>query len=93
MPVVAAIALPIFIFLLPLLMFLLLVPGCLSTDEASLLRALFPFLMPLSSVMWFIVLHRLITHERSRYLHQFLVFLATAILMFTMIKLGIYRFQ
>jgi hypothetical protein len=91
MPIVAAIAFPIFVFLLPLLMILLLVPGSLSADEASLLRVLFPFLMPPSSVMWFIVLHRLFTHRRSRYFHQFLVFLATAILIFLMIKLGVYR--
>jgi hypothetical protein len=91
MPVVAAIAFPVFIFLLPLLMFLLLVPGYLSADEAWLLRVLFPFLMPLSSVMWFIAVHRLVAHRRSSYLSQFLVFLATAIFMFLMIRLGIYR--
>ncbi len=51
MPLVAAVAFPVFIFLLPLLMFLLLVPGYLSADEAWLLRLLFPFLMPFSSVI------------------------------------------
>lgn len=91
MPVVAAVAFPVFIFLLPLLMFLLLVPGYLSADEAWLLRVLFPFLMPFSSVMWFIVGHRLVAHRRSSYLHQFFVFLATAIFMFLMIRRGIYR--
>jgi hypothetical protein len=91
MPVVAAIALPVFIFFLPLFMLLLLVPGWLSADEAWMLRAIFPFLMPFSSVMWFIVLHRIIAGRRSRYVHQFLVFVATAILMFLMIRLGIYR--
>lgn len=91
MPVVAAVAFPVFVFLLPWLMLLLFVPGSLSADEAWLLRTLFPFLMPLSSVMWFTVLHRLLTHRRSRYLHQFFVFLATAIFMFLMIRLGIHR--
>jgi hypothetical protein len=91
MPVITAIAVPVFVFLLPLLMFLRLVPGSLSADEASLLRGLFPFLMPLSAVMWFIVLHRLLTRRRSRYLHQFFVFVATAILLFVMINLGVYR--
>jgi len=91
MPVVAAVAFPVFIFLLPLLMFLLLVPGYLSADEALQLRVLFPFLMPFSSVLWFIVVHRLVAHRRSSYLHQLFVFLATAIFMFLMIRLGIYR--
>jgi hypothetical protein len=91
MPLVAAVAFPVFIFLLPLLMFLLLVPGYLSADEAWLLRLLFPFLMPFSSVIWFIVAHRLVADRRSRYLHQLFVFFATAIFMFLMIRLGIYR--
>ena len=91
MPVVAAVAFPVFIFLLPLLMFLLLVPGCLSADEAWRLQVLLPFLMPFSSVLWFIVVHRLVAHRRSSYLHQLFVFLATAIFMFLMIRLGIYR--
>jgi hypothetical protein len=90
MPVVA-VAFPVFIFLLPLLMFLLAVPGYLSADEAWLLRLLFPFLMPFSSVMWFIVVHRLVAHRRSSYVHQLFVFLATAIFMFLMIRVGVYR--
>lgn len=91
MPVAAAIAFPIFIFLLPLLMLLLLLPGALSPDEAWALRGLFPFLMPLSSVMWFILVHRLIAHRRSCYFHQFLMFLTTAFFMFLLIRTGIYR--
>jgi hypothetical protein len=75
MSVVAAVAFPVFIFLLPLLMFLILVPGYLSADEAWLLRTLFPFLMPFSSVMWFTVAHRLVAHRRSSYLHKFWCFL------------------
>lgn len=69
-----------------------------STSSASLhvrqywlLRVLFPFLMPFSSVMWFIMAHRLVAHRRSSYLHQLFVFLATVIFMFLMIRLGIYR--
>lgn len=91
MPILAAIAFPVFVFLLPLLMLLLLVPGSLSADEAWMLRAVFPFLMPFSSVLWFIVLHRITTHRRSHYSHQLFVFLATALLMFLLIKLGVYR--
>lgn len=90
MPIVAAIAFPVFVFLLPLLMLLAFVPGALSADEAGLLRMCFPFLSPFSAVLWYILLHRIVTHRRSRYLHQFLVFLATATLMFALIKLGIY---
>ncbi len=93
MPVVTAIAFPIVIFLLPLLMFLLLVPGYLSADEAWLLRVLFPFLTPFSSVLWFIVAHRFVAHRRSSYLHQLFVFLATAIFMFALIRMGVYRVQ
>ena len=90
MEIVAAIAFPIFIFLLPLLMFLPLIPG-MPADEAWLLRVCFPFLSPFSAVLWLIVLHRLIARRRSPYFHQFLVFAAMAILMYAMIKLGIYR--
>lgn len=91
MPILAAIVFSIFVFVLPLLMLLTFVPGALSADEAWLLRACFPFLSPPSAVLWFIVLHRLFTYRRSRYLHQFLVFLATPTLMFLLIKLGVYR--
>ena len=90
MEIVAAIAFPIFIFLLPLLMFLPLIPS-MPADEAWLLRVCFPFLSPFSAVLWFIVLHRLIAHRRSSYLHQFLVFAATSILMYGFVRLGIYR--
>jgi hypothetical protein len=91
MSVVAAVAFPVFIFLLPLLMFLILVPGYLSADEAWLLRTLFPFLMPFSSVMWFTVAHRLVGPSAFELSPQVLVFLAAAIFMFLMIRLGIYR--
>jgi hypothetical protein len=91
MPIAATIAFPVFVFLLPLLILLLLVPGSSSTDEVSLLLALLPILMPLSSVMWFTVLHRLYAHRRSRHFHQFLLFLVTAIPMFLMTRLGTYR--
>jgi len=70
MDIFAAIAFPIFIFLLPLLMFLSLMAG-MPADEAWLLRVCFPFLSPFSAVLWFIVLHRLIARRRSRYFHQF----------------------
>ncbi len=91
MPVIAGFVFPIFVFLLPLFMVLLLVPGSLSADETWLLRFSFLFLMPLSSVMWFVVVHRLVTRRRSRYFHQFLVLVATAVLMFMLISVGIYR--
>jgi len=45
MEIFVAIALPIFIFLLPLLMFLPLITG-MPADEAWLLRVCFPFLSP-----------------------------------------------
>jgi len=41
--------------------------------------------------MWFILMHRIVTHRRSRWFHQFLVFLSTGILMFMMIRVGIYK--
>ena len=81
MKILAAIAFPIFIFLLPLLMFLPLMLGT-PADEAWLLRVCFPFLSPFSAVLWFIVLHRLIARRRSSYFHQFPVFAATATLMY-----------
>lgn len=93
MPVVTAIAFPVFVFLLPLLMLLLFVPGSLSADETWMLRVCFPFLAPFSAVLWFIALHRFVTHRRSRHFHQFLVFLAAAVLVFTMLGLGVYRIR
>ena len=90
MEIFVAIAFPIFIFLLPLLMFLPLILGMLA-DEAWLLRVCFPFLYPFSAVLWFIVLHRLMAHRRSTYFHQFFVFAATSILMYGLVRLGIYR--
>lgn len=91
MSVAAALLFPVFIFALPLLMLLLFVPGSLSADEAWLLRVCFPLLSPFSAVLWFIVLHRVATHRRSRYLHQFVVFIATAVLIFMLVRLGVYR--
>jgi hypothetical protein len=90
MEIFAAIAFPIFIFLLPLLVLLPVMPGMPAVD-AWLLRVCFPFLSPFSAVLWLIVLHRLIARRRSRYFHQFLVFAATAILLYGLARLGIYR--
>jgi hypothetical protein len=64
-----------------------LIPG-MPADEAWLLRVCFPFF---SAVLWFIVLHRLMAHRRSTYFHQFFVFAATSILMYGLVRLGIYR--
>jgi hypothetical protein len=93
MPVVAAVALPLFILLLPFLMLLLLVPGFLSQDEARLLRTCSPFLSPVAAVLWYIVLHRVVARRRSRYLHQFLVLVPMAVLMFMLIEARIYRIR
>lgn len=84
MPVLAAIAFVLFVFLLPVVVQL----PSLSTEEAWLPHASFPLPAPFSSVLWFIVLHRLIAQRRSRYLDQVLVFVATAILILLMIRLS-----
>ena len=89
MSIVSIIAFALFVFLLPLLVLL----SGLSADEAWLVRVLFPFLAPFSSVIWFIILHRVITHRRSGYRDQSLVFLATSILTFLLIRLGVYRIR
>ena len=84
MEIFAAIAVPIFI-----LMF------TFGTWYAARRRAVaarvLSLFIPFSAVLWLIVLHRLIARRRSPYFHQFLVFAAMAILMYAMIKLGIYR--
>jgi hypothetical protein len=49
------------------------------------------FLSPFSAVLWFVLLHWIITGRRSSYFHQFLVFVATAVLIFILIRLGVYR--
>lgn len=84
MPVLAAIAFVLFVFLLPAVVLL----PSLPAEKAWLPHVWFALLAPFSSVLWFIVLHRLITQRRSRYLDQVLVFIATAILILLMIRLG-----
>ena len=87
MPFLAAMALPIYILLLPFLMLLLLVP-VLPPDDAWLLKVSFTFLAPLSATFWYIFAHRLLAHKRSKYRDQFAVFVATVLLFGLMLKLG-----
>ena len=89
MPVLAAIALPIYTLLLPFLMLLLLVPS-LPTEDARFLKASFTFLAPFSRTLWFIIIHRILTHVRSKYSTQLVVFVATTAGVLVMLKFGIY---
>lgn len=89
MPLVAAIALPIYTLLLPFLMLLLLIPS-LPTEDEWFLKASFTFLAPFSSTLWFIIIHRTVTHECSKYSTQFAVFVGTSASLLGMLKLGVY---
>lgn len=88
MPFLAAMALPIYILLLPFLMLLLLVP-VLPPDDAWLLKESFTFLAPFSATFWYIFAHRLLAHQRSRFRNQFAVFVATVLLIVLIFKLGV----
>lgn len=90
LPFVAAVALPIYILLLPFLMLLLFVPG-FPADDACFLRGSFTVLAPLSATLWYILAHRLVTHKRSRYCTQFTVFAGTALIVIAMLALRVYR--
>jgi hypothetical protein len=89
MPLAAAIALPIYTLLLPFLMLLLLIPG-FPAEDAWFLKASFTVLAPFSSTLWFIIVRRRLTHERSRYSAQLGVFVGTGVVVMVMLKLGIY---
>jgi hypothetical protein len=90
LPSLAAVALPIYILLLPFLMLLLFVPG-FPADDAWLLRVSFTVLAPFSATLWYILAHRLITHKQSGYSSQFTVFVGTALIVVAMLALRIYR--
>ncbi len=77
LPFLAAVAVPIYILLLPFLMLLLFGPG-FPADDACFLRGSFTVMAPFCATLWYILAHRLITHKRSRYRTQFTVFAGTA---------------
>ena len=90
MPFLAAVAVPIYILLLPFLMLLLFVPG-FPADDARFFRESFTVLAPFSATLWYILVHRLVTHKRSRYRTQFTVFAGTALIVVAMLALRVYR--
>lgn len=88
MPFLAAVALSIYLLLLPFLMLFLFVPG-FPANDACFLRGSFTVLAPFSATLWYILAHRLVTHKRSGYRAQFTVFAGTALIVIAMLALRI----
>jgi hypothetical protein len=90
MQILAAIALPVFILLLPFICLWVFLFGGASADEVWMLKVSFTVLAPFSSTLWFIIVHPMVKHHRSGYGMQFLVFTGTAIVVFLMLRAGVY---
>ena len=80
MEIVAAIAVPIWIFLLPLIMLIpLAAPGWLSGDEVWLIWGPPAWVMlPFSGALWWITIRRLVFHRPGGFIMPWFVWLLTA---------------
>ena len=88
--IVAAVALPLYCFLLPFFMLWLLTPWC-SAENQWFLMALFTFLSPFTAVMRWIVVHRIATRRRTTYTSQLLVFLLMVAIVCLMLSAEVYH--
>ena len=80
----------LFVFILPFLLGLLLIPT-LPPDDRFFLKAAFTFLSPFSAVVWFIAFSHLVRHRKAGYFMQVLVFLGTAAVIYLLLVNGVYR--
>jgi hypothetical protein len=79
MEIVAVIAVPVFVFLLPIFMVLSYVaPGLFGRDEIWALQAPCLLLLPLSTPLWWITIRRLVFHRHGGFVAPWLVSLLTA---------------
>jgi hypothetical protein len=80
----------LFVFILPFLLGLLLIPS-LPPDDRFFLKAAFTFLTPFSAVLWFITFSHLVLRRRAGYFKQFVVFVGTAGLIYLLLINGVYH--
>lgn len=80
MPLVAAICVPLFVFILPILLVLThVVPGWFGADELWALQQPCTLLLPFSASLWWITLRRL-CGRRGGFLMPWVVWLLAAVL-------------
>ena len=80
----------LFVFVLPLLLGLLLIPS-LPPDDRWFLKMAFTFLGPFSAVLWFIAFRHLVLRRRAGYFMQFVIFLGTAAAIYLLLVNGVYH--
>jgi hypothetical protein len=80
----------LFVFVLPLLLGLLLIPS-LPPDDRWFLEMAFTFLGPFSAVLWCITISNLVFHRRAGYLMQLVVFVGTAAAIYLLLINGVYH--
>jgi len=80
----------LFVFVLPLLLGLLLIPS-LPPDDRWFLKMAFTFLGPFSAVLWFIAFSHLVLRRRAGYFMQFVIFLGTAAAIYLLLVNGVYH--
>jgi hypothetical protein len=80
----------LFVFALPFLLGLLLIPS-LPPDDRWFLKMAFTFLGPFSAVLWYITVSNLVFHRRAGYLMQVVVFFGTAAAIYFLLINGVYR--
>lgn len=80
MELVAVLAVPIWILLLPLIMFIpLIAPSWLSKDELWLIWGPPAWMMlPFSGALWWIIIRRLVFHRPGGFIMPWVVWLLTA---------------
>jgi hypothetical protein len=80
----------LFVFALPFLLGLLLIPT-LPPDDRWFLKMAFTFLSPFSAVLWFIAFSHLVLRRRAGYLMQAAVFFGTAAVIYFLLSNGMYH--
>jgi len=80
----------LFVFVLPLLLGLLLIPS-LPPDDRWFLKMAFTFLGPFSAVLWFIAFSHLVLRRRAGFFMQFVIFLGTAAAIYLLLVNGVYH--
>ncbi len=78
MPIAAAIAVPLFVFLMPVLLVLTHVaPQWFGRDEIWLIQQPGMLLLPFSTAIWWIAIRRIVFHRPGGFVMPWVVFLLT----------------
>ena len=92
--IVSFIVLVLFVLALPFLVVAVIIWGRNITGAAAdsiwLIKMGATFLGPFSTVLWYIALSHLVLKRSAGFLMQFVVFFGTAILIYLLLKLGVY---